>query len=391
MMRRFRVGEVLRLERRPVEIAPTDDYVSIGIRSFGKGIFHYPPTPGAELSKLRFFEVRPDDLVVSNIKAWEGAIAVASESEAGCIESNRFLSYVPVDGAIDVRYACYFFLSEAGLPLIQHASPGSADRNRTLAIDRFENLEISLPELAEQRRIVARLEELLDAISSAIELIARATTLDSALTDSAVDAILADNSKADWLNLPLSEVAIVNPPPSSVAGSVAFVPMSAIDEKLGKIADPEIRPIEDIKSGYKQFRRGDVIFARITPCMQNGKCAVVEIEGVEYGYGSTEFHVLRPSETLLPRWLHRVVRSHGFRERAMRSFKGTAGQQRVPASFLEQVRIPVPPIEDQHRLVARIDRVLGLGNEVRRRRELQLERAKALSSSVLNRAFTDLL
>jgi type I restriction enzyme, S subunit len=153
-----RVSDVLQLDRRPAAIDPLAEYEPIGIRSFGKGIFHYPPTLGSDLSKLRYFEVHPETLVVSNIKAWEGAIAVASDAEMGRIASNRFLSYVPVDNQIDVRYAAHFFLSERGLPLIQRASPGSADRNRTLAIDRFENLEVPLPSLAEQHEIVRRLE-----------------------------------------------------------------------------------------------------------------------------------------------------------------------------------------------------------------------------------------
>jgi type I restriction enzyme, S subunit len=66
--RRVRVGDVLELERRPVEPEPTKEYVSIGIRSFGKGIFHYEPIQSDQLGKLRFFKVVPDRLIVSNIK-----------------------------------------------------------------------------------------------------------------------------------------------------------------------------------------------------------------------------------------------------------------------------------------------------------------------------------
>ena len=164
-MERARVGKVLRLERVPVDPDPAIEYVSIGIRSFGKGVFHYDPKRGSQLGSLRFFEVQPDRLVVSNIKGWEGAIAVSSAADAGCISSNRFLSYVPIDDRIDVRWARWYFLSDAGIELIQRASPGSADRNRTLAIDRFEALEIPLPPIDEQRRIAERL----DQVSSSAE------------------------------------------------------------------------------------------------------------------------------------------------------------------------------------------------------------------------------
>src|SRR5438132_6408438 len=106
---------------------PATVYVSIGLRSFGNGIFHYEPTIGSALGSLRFFEIRPNRLVISNIKGWEGAIAVSADDDEGCIASNRFLICVPIDDQIDVRWARWYFLSDGGIELIQRASPGSAD------------------------------------------------------------------------------------------------------------------------------------------------------------------------------------------------------------------------------------------------------------------------
>jgi hypothetical protein len=176
-VRRVRVGEVLELDRTPVEPDAAHDYVAIGVRSFGKGIFHYDPKPGDELGKLRFFELKPDRLVVSNIKGWEGAVAVSAESDAGCVASNRFLIYSPIDGQIDVGWARWFFLSATGLPLIQQSSPGSADRNRTLAIDRFENLEIPVPPIEQQVELAAYLDRIAAAQRQLRPLRSRARTL----------------------------------------------------------------------------------------------------------------------------------------------------------------------------------------------------------------------
>src|SRR5205823_6346362 len=160
-------------------------YVPIGIRSFGKGIFHYEPRLSGELGSLRFFWVKPNRLVLSNIKGWEGAIAVSSESDAGCIASNRFLSYVPTEDRIDVRWARWYFLSEPGIELIRRASPGSADRNRTLAIDRFEALEIPLPPIDQQSSIAERLDRLQTAASELIDRSIRASALIELLAVSA--------------------------------------------------------------------------------------------------------------------------------------------------------------------------------------------------------------
>lgn len=165
-----RVGDVLQLERIAVNPDPGIDYVSIGIRSFGKGIFHYEPKPGDQLGSLRFFELHPDRLVISNIKGWEGAVAVSGADDAGTVASNRFLIYQPIDDdEVDVGWARWYFLSEPGIVQLQRASPGSADRNRTLAIDRFEALQIPLPPIEEQRRIAMRLNTI-DAVATEVSL-----------------------------------------------------------------------------------------------------------------------------------------------------------------------------------------------------------------------------
>jgi type I restriction enzyme S subunit len=148
-----RVGESISLVRNPVSIDATKVYRQIGIYSFGKGIIRRDPVLGVELSKLRYFEVPVGALVLSNIQAWEGAVAVSTEADSGFIASNRFLSYYPASADVDTNYLRYFFLSDSGQPLIRQASPGTMVRNRTLGIKAFENLKIPLPGIDEQRRI----------------------------------------------------------------------------------------------------------------------------------------------------------------------------------------------------------------------------------------------
>ncbi len=160
-MRTKAMGDILELVRVPIEPEPATEYRKIGVRSFGNGIFHYDPMPGDELGKLRFFRVRPGALVLSNIKAWEGAVAVSSAADEGTVASNRFLTYLPTDPEeVDVRFLKYFLLSDAGNALDPRASPGSADRNRTLGIKSFESIEIPLPDIDEQRAIASRLESI---------------------------------------------------------------------------------------------------------------------------------------------------------------------------------------------------------------------------------------
>jgi type I restriction enzyme S subunit len=152
-----RLGDVIMLDRQPIDIDPNDLYTSIGIRSFGRGLFHYPVVPGAELSRLRFYKFPAGALAISNIKAWEGAVALTTEEDCQSIASNRFLFYVAKGDEVDIEYLYYYFLTDAGISQLGRSSPGSADRNRTLSIRGFENITVELPDRTRQEAVCERL------------------------------------------------------------------------------------------------------------------------------------------------------------------------------------------------------------------------------------------
>jgi type I restriction enzyme, S subunit len=159
-----------------------------------------------------------------------------------------------------------------------------------------------------------------------------------------------------WATLRLSEVCTINPPlPSEerpeLSALVSFVPMSAIDETRAEITASELKLYAEVMRGYTPFRNGDVLFAKITPSMENGKAAIAHSLEGGVGFGSTEFHILRPSLYLLPEYLLYFLRQGWFRKRAAAAFVGSAGQQRVPAGFLARVKIPLPTIPEQQRIV----------------------------------------
>ncbi len=159
-----RLGDIMTLTRTEIRVSPEKLYRAIGMRSFGNGIIHYPPTRGDELSKLRYFTFPQGALALSNIKAWEGAIDVTREIEAGHVASNRFLFYLPIDGRVNVSYLRHYFLSRPGLAQISANSPGGADRNRTLSSKRFENIELPLP----SRHVQDRVAHTLDTVNAGL-------------------------------------------------------------------------------------------------------------------------------------------------------------------------------------------------------------------------------
>lgn len=208
---RVRVGDVLELHRRPVKVMPDTEYREVGVRSFGRGVFHKEPIAGVDLGTKRVFRIEPGDLVISNVFAWEGAIAVASEAEEGMIGSHRFMTFLPRDDRVDTVWMSWFLLSEPGLELIRRASPGSAGRNRTLAIERFEALKIPLPPVEQQRRVAQHLSTSSEASSVIADLVRSAQELSDALAVSIAtrpDLDDAAKRRAGWVPLQLGELLV---------------------------------------------------------------------------------------------------------------------------------------------------------------------------------------
>lgn len=157
-----------------------------------------------------------------------------------------------------------------------------------------------------------------------------------------------------WTAAKLSDICQINPRGKSGLeedDEVSFVPMAAVSEFSGTIVGAETRPLREVQKGFTPFQEGDVLFAKITPCMENGKAAIARNLVNQRGYGSTEFHVMRPSALVLADWIFAIIRTPEFRRAAASSFQGAVGQQRVAASFLERFRIPLPPLSEQQRIV----------------------------------------
>lgn len=210
------------------------------------------------------------------------------------------------------------------------------------------------------------------------------------ITDNAPMATTALPRGWKWARL--GDVCRLNPSrPSGLSKPpgtpTSFVPMAAVDAEEGTILEPETRPFAEVSKGYTYFEEGDVLFAKITPCMQNGKHAVARglLDG--FGFGTTEFHVLRPSDQVLPDWVHLYLRQPKVLFEATKSFTGAVGQQRVPPGFLSSLTIPLPSLAEQKGIVSTVNQQLSAVEKSRRACEEQLEVAKALPAAYLRSVF----
>ena len=129
---------------------------------------------------------------------------------------------------------------------------------------------------------------------------------------------------------------------------VSFCPMQYISEK-GDIKTDDLKTYNEVKKGFTYFAENDVVFAKITPCMENGKGAIAKNLRNGIGFGSTEFHVLRPNQNMItPEWLYFLMSFQQFRKDAESNMTGSAGQRRVPADFLKKYKVSIPPLSLQY-------------------------------------------
>lgn len=198
----------------------------------------------------------------------------------------------------------------------------------------------------------------------------------------------------DWPLFTINDVVEVNPKfnRSHITDNLAvsFVPMHAVGAGDGTINVTATRLAGEVMKGFTNFIEGDVLFAKITPCMENGKIAVVPKLINEYGFGSTEFHVLRPKPGVVAKYLYFFISRELFRSNAKHYMTGAVGQKRVPTNYLKQCFIPIPPVEYQKHLVAEIEKQFSRLDEAvaglkRARSNLKRYKAAILKAAVEGR------
>ncbi len=256
------------------------------------------------------------------------------------------------------------------------------------------SLEIPLPPLPEQKRIAAILNEQMAAVErarkAAEERLAAVNDLPAAYLRAVFPSVDQPQPKG-WRWVRLGDVSTVNPSRPNIDRPddepTTFVPMEAVDAQTGTITASRLRPYGEIKKGYTCFSEGDVLFAKITPCMQNGKHAVAAGLADDIGFGTTEFHVIRPGPDITPQWIHSFLRQPSFLQKATEHFTGAVGQQRLPPDYLKALEIPLPPLPEQKRIAAILNEQMAAVERARKAAEEELATINAFPAALLRRAF----
>ncbi|XAG88460.1 restriction endonuclease subunit S [bacterium 19CA01SA08] len=209
------------------------------------------------------------------------------------------------------------------------------------------------------------------------------------MKDSGVDWI--GKIPEHWEVVPLKRLAVLSP---SVKVSnrkskelVTFLAMEKVSTD-GYIDQDTLMPICDVSQGFTVFNKGDVIVAKITPCFENGKSAWLNNLQTEFGYGSTEFHVLRCGQRIIGSFLYLIVSSPLFLNAGEAMMTGSAGQKRVPSSFIQNFPTAIPGVAEQEKIVSKVKELFSQIDVVVASTVNQIEKLKEYKTTLINSAVT---
>ena len=304
----------------------------------------------SEYARTRAKIVPPKSVLVTCI----GTIGKVAINDIECAFNQQINAIIPDESKCLVEYLAYAIQNKQAEMQDMANAPVVPILNKS----QFSDIEIYLPSLIEQKAVVDRISTVSKMILLRKQQLEK---LDELVKSRFVELFgMPGADEFGWGLVPLGSVCYINPKKGqdsrlSSGVEVSFVPMPAVTER-GEIDATAVKEYDEVKTGFTYFAENDVLFAKITPCMENGKGAVARGLHNGLGFGSTEFHVLRPiSGKSNPYWIYTLTAFSQFREDAASNMTGSAGQRRVPALFLENYLVAVPPIELQDQFAAFIE------------------------------------
>jgi len=383
------LGELLRLERRPVKVEPHGRYQEIGIYCFGRGIFHKSPRTGLEIGDKALFLMKEGDFILQVTFAWEGAVAVVSAAEDGMYGSTRYPTFRVDETRCVPQFLRRYFSTHEGLQQLVKICPGSAGRNRVLSIKRIPEVLVPLPPVAEQRSIVERVEAIAVKVEEARRLRGEAEEEAAALWGRAA-AELCDRLVEDAPLRPLADIVQVcgggTPSKSNPFFWEGRIPwISPKDMKLREIRDSidHISEAATRETAAKLVEPGAVlVVVRGMILAHTVPSAVLRVPAAI----NQDMKALIPGPDLLPEYLSAWFWAYNHRLLALVE-KSTHDTRKLQTAKLLDTMIPVPPIEQQRRI---IDDLLILELKVRELVEHQSSSEVAVDAvmpAVLDQAF----
>jgi len=312
--------------------------------------------------------IQKDDIVLitsSGSKALVGRNAFVKNSSNHAI--GAFLSIVRTNKDNGVPKFLYYLLNSSLFRKHLDGLVGGTSINN-FKKSFFDSFDCEIPPLPSQQKIVKILDSIQNEIGKKKEIIEKTKELKNSLMKKLFgEGVRGEKLKnteigkmpVSWVLVKLGSVAAINPHSTrdlSDSETVGFVTMADVSND-GYIQNIQERKYKDVKNGFTKFQSGDYLFAKITPCTENGKGGLYQSAGLKYGFGSTEFHIIRASEKILSVYINYLASMEKFRMDAAENMSGACGQKRVPKDFLINYKIGLPSIGEQKQIAAILEKV----------------------------------
>ncbi|MDG2991087.1 restriction endonuclease subunit S [Candidatus Synechococcus calcipolaris G9] len=363
-----------------------------------------------QLSEEARYSLKPGDVLMTeggdNDKLGRGAVWKGQIPR--CLHQNHVFAVRPFDSEnsywinwmTQTEFLKYFFLSRS-------------KQTTNLASISSTNLKITpiiFPPLHERLAITRYLDTRTAQIDRKIDLLTqkaqryeelKRAIINETVTRGLDKSVPMKNSGIEWIgkipehweikrikDITESDVSVKTPSQLKETDLIEFVPMSNIDENIGRIKEFSFVTLDTVSSGYTKFKNEDVIFAKITPCMENGNVALVKNLRHGIGFGSTEFMVFRSQKELLPKYLHYFFHNILFRKNAEPFMKGTAGQKRITSLYMSTHGFGLPPLDEQKAIAHYLDTKTDQIDQIIQTINTQIEKLKELRKTLINDVVT---
>ena len=348
MMKTFRFDEIAYNSTQKVKPTEADKEHYIGLEHID-GECLYISRWGSDVAPIgEKLVMRKGDILFGKRRAYQRKVAIAPIDG---IFSAHGLVLRPKEDVVDKDYFPFFMSSNQFLDRAVQISVGGL--SPTINWKDLARQEFTLPSLSEQKVLADKLWAAYRVKESYKKLLAATDDmLKAKFMEMFGNPLCTTNSG----KVKLGEICIINPRKDKKLEldiNVSFFPMDKIFED-GRYTELPIRPYVEVSKGFTYAEEGDVIFAKITPCMENGKGMILKNLANKVGFGSTEFHVLRPVEnTTTSEYLYVLLSLPQFRIEAAKNMTGTGGQRRVPTSFLSDFKIlpPSMPLQEEFAII----------------------------------------
>jgi restriction endonuclease S subunit len=335
-------------------------------------------------------KVKVNDILIctaSGSKSHLGKVALIEEPID--MAFGGFMGVLRTKPNILPKYLFTFLKSEF---FIQHVfNTGDGANINNLKFSQFEGLEIPLPPLATQQKIVAKLDAIFAEIDKATAAAEANTKNAEALFQSYLTQVYGDNV---WNRKKLKECCSIKPSKNELKKcnssiEVSFMPMESLGINTKFATANKTRKLSEVIGSYTYFAEGDVLLAKITPCFENGKLGIAHnlVNGI--GFGSSEYVVLRANnEEVDPSWLYYFLNREEFRAYGAKHMAGAVGHKRVTKDFIEESELPLPSISEQKQQVVSIEKVFSVSQSLRKASNGKVIELKNLKNSILKQAFS---